>query len=224
VVEVIIAGSILGITLAFMVGPVFVLLIETSLTKGIYKAIILDLGVLLADVLFIALVFLGSAFLLNDQNIRWIYNLGGMLIIAYGMYNIMSARKKQAHLAIHPQLPPTSVSNLLFFFKGFFINFLNVGVFAYWLATTVTLRATFKDSPDETDLLWAYFISTIATYFITDLVKIFAAQRIKKMLTPRALIRVERIVGVILIFFGLFLIVRGYLYARGIGIEANTLG
>jgi hypothetical protein len=44
------------------------------------------------------------------------------------------------------------------------------------------------------------------------------------MLTPKALIRVERIVGVILIFFGLFLIVRGYLYARGIGIEANTLG
>jgi threonine/homoserine/homoserine lactone efflux protein len=223
VVEVIIAGSILGVTLAFMIGPVFILLIETSLTKGARKALVLDMGVLLADVLFIALVFYGSTVFLNEQNVLWIYSIGGVLIIGYGMYNIFSARKKQTYLAEHPQLPPASGNDLLFFMKGFFMNFLNVGVFAYWLATTVALRATFKDAPDESKLMWAYFISTIATYFITDVVKIFTAQRIKKSLTPQVLVKIERIVGVVLIFFGLFLILRGYLYATGIGPEADTL-
>ncbi len=222
-VEVIIAGSVLGITLAFMIGPVFILLIETSLTKGARKALVLDLGVLLADVLFIALVFYGSTIFLNEQNVQWIYSIGGVLIIGYGIYNIVSARKKQAHLAEHPQLPPASGNNLVYFMKGFFMNFLNVGVFAYWLATTVALRATFKDSADENKLMWAYFISTIAMYFITDIVKIFTAQRIKKSLTPQVLVKIERIVGVVLIFFGLFLIVRGYLFASGIGLEADAL-
>ena len=37
------------------------------------------------------------------------------------------------------------------------------------------------------------------------------------------LIKIERIVGMVLIFFGLFLIVRGYLFANGIGPEAGGL-
>ena len=87
-VEVIIAGSILGVTLAFMIGPVFILLIETSLTKGARKALVLDLGVLLADIIFIALVFYGSTVFVNEQNVQWIYSIGGVLIIGYGVYNI----------------------------------------------------------------------------------------------------------------------------------------
>ncbi|NOQ92681.1 MAG: LysE family translocator, partial [Flavobacteriaceae bacterium] len=39
---------ILGLSLAFMVGPVFFTLIETSITKGAKAAIIFDSGVVLA--------------------------------------------------------------------------------------------------------------------------------------------------------------------------------
>jgi len=38
-----------GFFLAFMVGPVFFVLLETSATKGIKEAIFFDLGVILAD-------------------------------------------------------------------------------------------------------------------------------------------------------------------------------
>lgn len=51
---------ILGVGLAFMIGPVFFTLIETSATKGARAAIVFDLGVILADISFIFLAYFGS--------------------------------------------------------------------------------------------------------------------------------------------------------------------
>ena len=203
-----------------MVGPVFLLLIETSLTKGVRKAIVFDSGVILADILFIGGIAYGSSLFLSPKNVMWIYSIGGLLIVGYGLYNIASAKKKRKILAKDEELPQVNGSDGVFFVKGFFMNFLNMGVLAYWLTTTVTLQATISGLPNEKHLLYAYFISTVASYFGTDLIKIFTAQRIKRLLTQEVLIKIERIVGFVLILFGALLIVRGYLSASGIGPEA----
>lgn len=200
-----------------MVGPVFFLLIETSLTKGTHKAIVFDIGVLAADLILILLIAYGSRQINIFENAVLIYTIGGFLIIAYGLYNIFSARKKKQQLAEEDRLPTNTSSDFVYIAKGFFLNLLNMGVFAYWLTTTVTLRATLKGNPDEEHLIVAYFIATMAAYFLADLVKIFTAQRIKKVLTPEFLVRLEKLVGITLIFFGVVLIVRGYLTTHGIG-------
>ena len=206
-----------------MVGPVFLLLIETSLTKGVRKAIVFDSGVILADILFIGGIAYGSSLFLSPKNVMWIYSIGGLLIVGYGLYNIASAKKKRKILAKDEELPQVNGSDGVFFVKGFFMNFLNMGVLAYWLTTTVTLQATISGLPNEKHLLYAYFISTVASYFGTDLIKIFTAQRIKRLLTQEVLIKIERIVGFVLILFGALLIVRGYLSASGIGPEATLM-
>ncbi|MEX0273390.1 MAG: LysE family transporter, partial [Flavobacteriaceae bacterium] len=43
----------LGFLLSFMIGPVFFVLLETSVIKGFRAALIFDLGVILADALFL---------------------------------------------------------------------------------------------------------------------------------------------------------------------------
>ena len=48
---------LLGVGLAFMIGPVFFTLIETSVTKGARAAIVFDLGVILGDISFILLSY-----------------------------------------------------------------------------------------------------------------------------------------------------------------------
>lgn len=53
-----ITGISLGFFLSFMIGPVFFILIETSITKGIRAAISFDLGVVIADAVFFAVAFL----------------------------------------------------------------------------------------------------------------------------------------------------------------------
>src|SRR5690606_30801586 len=55
IMDEIITGISLGFFLSFMIGPVFFILIETSLTKGFRAALALDLGVIVADLSFIRL-------------------------------------------------------------------------------------------------------------------------------------------------------------------------
>ena len=54
-----------GIILAFTIGPVFFVLLETSATKGFKSALVFDLGVILADILFIAVAFFSTSRLID---------------------------------------------------------------------------------------------------------------------------------------------------------------
>ena len=47
----------LGFFLSFMIGPVFFILLETSVIKGFRAAISFDAGVVLSDVLFIMIAY-----------------------------------------------------------------------------------------------------------------------------------------------------------------------
>ena len=48
----------IGFLLSVMVGPVFFILLETSITKGIRAALILDFGVFISDVIYILFAFI----------------------------------------------------------------------------------------------------------------------------------------------------------------------
>ena len=75
----------LGFFLAFMIGPVFFVLIETSITKGFRAAIALDFGVITADILFIAIAYFSSFQLLeNLSNQPGLYVFGGSILTVYG--------------------------------------------------------------------------------------------------------------------------------------------
>ena len=50
-------GIIFGVLLSFLIGPVFFVLLETSIKKGLVQAIFLDIGVLLSDILYLLASF-----------------------------------------------------------------------------------------------------------------------------------------------------------------------
>ena len=212
-VEIILLGIVLGITLSFLIGPVFLLLLDISLNKGWQKALIFDSGVLTADLLFILLVNTGAALLDQPQWMFYIYLGGGFLIFGYGIHNIRTARKKASLLKIDQPLPEFKGGPLVYYIKGFFMNFLNMGVLAYWLTVTLAVRANVDG---DFHLMGAYFTATILAYAVTDLFKIFLAQRLKKILTQETLVKIEYIVGLVLLVFGIFMVVRGYLHHIGI--------
>ena len=58
----------IGFFLSFVLGPVFFVLIETSITKGLKAAISLNLGVILADVFFIVFCYYTSKQLMDNIN------------------------------------------------------------------------------------------------------------------------------------------------------------
>ena len=51
----------IGFFTAFIMGPVFWVLLETSITKGFKAALAFDIGVLISDVVFLIICFFGSS-------------------------------------------------------------------------------------------------------------------------------------------------------------------
>ena len=91
----ILTGLPWGIFLSFMIGPVFFILIETSITKGFRAALAFDLGVVLGDVFFIGVAYLGSYRLissLKDKPVLFIF--GGIVMVAYGIISFVKLKKQ----------------------------------------------------------------------------------------------------------------------------------
>ena len=51
----------------------------------------------------------------------------------------------------------------------------------------------------------------ILGYFVTDLGKIFLAKQLKDRLTNNVVFRIKRVMGIILIIFGVFLMLKGFI-------------
>ncbi len=80
---------LLGFGLAFMVGPVFFVLLETSVVKGFRAALVFDTGVLLSDTLFIFTAYYGSKTLLVKlKDDPRLFLIGGIILIFYGLYTV----------------------------------------------------------------------------------------------------------------------------------------
>ena len=94
------------------------------------------------------------------------------------------------------------------FFKGFLLNFINIGVLGFWLGLIVVIGPTLKMNANH--IFW-YFTTIIISYFITDLGKILLAKKLKKKLTTNVIYKIKKSMGIMLIIFGIGLILKGFI-------------
>ena len=193
-----------GFFTAFIMGPVFWVLLETSITKGFKAAVAFDLGVMLADVCFIGVCYLGSFQLLEDeQNKQGLFVLGGTILLLYGLFSWLNRKKKNREQL---DLQESKENYFGLAAKGFAINILNVGVFIFWGGVTIVSSPASGKSFTNFIL---FFSIVLLSYFITDLLKISVANRFKTLLTGRGIVIVNSIVSLILVFSGVILILKG---------------
>ena len=193
-----------GFFTAFIMGPVFWVLLETSITKGFKAAVAFDLGVMFADVCFIGICYLGSFQLLEDeQNKQGLFVLGGTILLLYGIFSWINRNKKNKE---QPEIQESKENYFGLAAKGFAINILNVGVFIFWGGVTIVSSPASGKSFTSFVL---FFSIVLLSYFITDLLKISVANRFKSLLTGKGIVIVNSIVSLILIISGVVLILKG---------------
>ena len=195
-----------GIILAFTIGPVFFVLLETSATKGFKSALIFDLGVILADMLFILVAFYSTNRLLDkikdDPNFLI---FGGALLVAYGVISFI--KTSQSFRAIVKEYHRVEFKKNYgrLFLKGFLLNFINIGVLIGWLGFII-IGSSITSSENGVLL----FLTTIlVTYFVVDLLKIYAAKTLRNKLTPRRIFKTKKIIAIVILGFGVLLLVQG---------------
>ncbi len=215
-----ITGISLGFFLSFMIGPVFFILIETSITKGIRAAVSFDLGVVLADAVFFAIAFFSSFRLINkikDEPALFIF--GGIIMITYGIISFIKLKKVEVH-TLQLAAPNLKREYLNLFAKGFLLNFINVGVLGFWLAIIITLGPKMDMDPKR---MFLFFGFAITAYFITDIFKILLAKQLRKKLTSENILKVKKISSILLIIFGLVIMSRGLFPQKEQNLQNNFL-
>ncbi|AZJ34611.1 LysE family translocator [Tenacibaculum singaporense] len=197
-----------GVFMAFMIGPVFFMLIKTSILKGARAAIAFDIGVILGDISFMLIAYFGSRSLLEKiKDDPRLFLIGGLVLIIYGLITYLDKNNRKEAKAPDVVLPESN-NYLKLLLKGFFLNFINIGVLAFWLGLIVVIGPTYDMNPKY--LVW-YFGTVIAGYAITDLGKILLAKQLKSRLTPLVIYRIKRGMGVLLIVFGAVLMLKGFI-------------
>ncbi len=201
------SAIILGFFLSFMIGPVFFVLLETSVTKGFRAAISFNIGVILADILFIFIAYFSSFQLLeNLSNQPGLFVFGGMIITVYGLVTLL--KKPKEKVKISKVIALNRGDYLGLFIKGFLLNFINIGVLVFWLSIIIITGPSLGNNINR---VYLFFGVMILTYFITDILKILLAKQLKRKLTTTLIFKIKKLLGLILIICGLVLIIKGFL-------------
>jgi len=204
----ILAGLPWGLFLSFMVGPVFFILLETSITKGFRAAIVFDFGVVLGDIFFIAIAYLGSYRLiqsLKDKPALFIF--GGIIMLAYGIISFIRLRNEEKidDEEIDRDIIKRNYGSL--FIKGFLLNVINIGVLGFWLAVIISVGPKLEM---QNSRMITFFASVIITYLLVDCLKILLAKQLKSKMTPTNILKIKKAISIVLMVFGVVLITQGW--------------
>jgi threonine/homoserine/homoserine lactone efflux protein len=201
-------GCILGLTLAifFGFGPALFALIQTTIHRGFFPGLLLAIGIFLSDLALVTLCFLGAIQIINKPENNLAFGIiSGIVLIIFGI--VTYARKTQLgtennqNKDIKIQTP----SFITYILKGFFLNFANPFVWIFWMGVVVGITANY--GADIRSLV-IFFSATLLTVLATDILKCFASYKIKRFLTTYSMQWINRVAGIGLVLFGIFLILR----------------
>jgi threonine/homoserine/homoserine lactone efflux protein len=204
----ILSGIPWGIFLSFMIGPVFFILLETSIIKGFRAALVFDLGVVSGDIVFIGIAYLGSYRLiqsLKDQPALFIF--GGVLMLVYGIISFIQLKKEEKINTDIIDREIVKKNYLSLFIKGFLLNIINIGVLGFWLAIIISVGPKLEM---QTSRMMTFFISVIVSYLFIDCIKILLAKQLKTKLTPVNILKIKKGISIVMMIFGMVLITQGW--------------
>jgi len=200
--EVILNGVISGIVLAFLIGPVFFTILQTSIERGFGSGALVALGVSLSDTFYISLTYLGIYQLFDNGSFReYLAYFGGMVLLIFGVYYLF-VKSKRLYEYDPQNIRINNPWRLVG--KGFIINGLSPMVLIFWLGTVGL--ATTKLGYTTPHKAIPFFAAIVSTVFITDVLKAKLADKLRRLITPMFIRRLNLVLGLALLIFGLRLI------------------
>lgn len=198
----IIAGLILS---AISFGPSFFMLVETSIKYGRKQALSLDFGIISSDALCMFLAYIGtSSFLSGLASNSYFEIVGGGVFLLFGF--IKFNKKSNKRKSVSKIKSKTHFSS---FISGFIINIANPGVIIYWMSIVAIGIAEYGDDMDGLYSNIFYNVSILIVLLVIDNIKIYFANKLKHVLTPKVLYKIDYVTSLIFIVAGVLIAGRG---------------
>ncbi|OYU97146.1 MAG: hypothetical protein CFE21_02310 [Bacteroidetes bacterium B1(2017)] len=196
--NIIIQGIFTGIILTLSFGAGFFALIQTSITKGYKKGLLIAVGAIIGDALFIGASVFATSFVKDElpaySKIIKLVALVAFLVL--GIRTILKSSKVQ-----NPNEQGRR-PNYFYISKGFILNMVNPLVLLTWLGITIYLESTLKYSIGE---LFLYFSSVMIGTFSSQMAICVSSHKIKRFLSDLFIHRMNIVVGALFIAIGIAL-------------------
>lgn len=199
-------GVLVGLTFAVLLGPAFFALIQTSIQRGFRSGAYLAVGIFISDLAALIFSYFGATqFLGDDPRDNFLFSIiGGIILIIFGTFTFIRKAYTQNSNINNENGKNSTSKAYVYVIKGFFLNAANPGMWFIWVTVVVSITANFGVN---TNAIYMFLIGILGTIFGTDILKCFVSNQIKHFLNPKIMIWMNRLVGVVLIGFGTYLII-----------------
>ncbi len=196
--DAIVKGVLVGLFMAISVGPTLFAIIKYSLNFSYKAGLAFVLGVSVSDALYITIANIAASWLTYLEPYQKQIGFGGAVaLMGMGLAGLL--RKLKPQRPSSAQIAISGGDFMKIWLSGFLVNTLNPGVLLTWLgAVTVTAN---------TSGFYRFILFGTALVIILgiDFSKVFLADRIKRMLTVRRVIYVQRFSAACILLIGIAL-------------------
>lgn len=200
--EILFNGLKFGIVLAFLIGPVFFTIIQTSIERGFWNGILVSFGVSLSDIMYVTICYFGLIQFINEPTFKlYLGYIGGGILIAFGLYHLFIKSRKNLQAATQVVAEKKMYRYIV---KGFVINGLSPMVLIFWIGSISVASLDFGYTRGFEFFL--FFCAVLITVLATDILKAYLADKLRRLITQRLMMIINIIVGLCLIGFGLKLL------------------
>ena len=210
-------GVILGLTVAITLGPALFSLLQTSIKHGIKTGIFLAAGIFMSDLALVVGCFFGAAVIVTDSRYHLTLGLlGGIVMILFGVVTMLRRMPATEQVEVINEIRVRKKGLIPYFFKGFLLNIANPFLWVFWITSVLAINATYGGDQQQVAL---FFTGTLSIILATDILKVFLANKLKVTGNPMVKLWINRIVGVLFIIIGAFIITGSLVeYYRGVAL------
>ena len=189
---------LLGLSLAAPIGPINAAQLDKGIKSGFWHAWILGLGAILADGIYMVLVYFGVVHFLEIPFMKTFLWLFGFFVLTYtGFETVLNARKLDV-----AQRNATD-SHLSSFLSGFLMSISNPLTILFWLGIYGSVLANTADKYDIQHLV-LYSSAIFLGILCWDVTMAIMSSSFRRFLTKPILVLVSGLSGTSLICFGVY--------------------
>lgn len=195
----------LGVSLAAPVGPVNAAQLDTGIKNGFSNAWVFGFGALLADVLYMVLVYFGVGQIVDSLYIKTILWSFGCFVLTYtGVENLLALHKIEIDLKSGKSIRlRRSLS------AGFFMSLLNPLTILFWLGIYGSVLAETSERLTGNQLM-IYSLAIIVGILLWDTLMSILSSGARRFLSTRFLKIISLLSSLSMLGFGIYLGIQAY--------------